>query len=689
LDNFIRLLLTVIGHDPGIRRAEQFLRLLRLMAPYFYDASPTARGVLQEGINALSIIFISRSTGKTKAAENSQNRAGLDHSFSQAAGASIDASESAKGPSNFMEMKHEYLSLVAEFSKSGGSFGSSALGRILDLVKMMLRDSDPVGCERVASFLGSFARNVLVRNTTDLQLKQVLSFLSEVGPIFKAHAGAADFSKMLEVVLHLVENPIYANQPAFSLVVMTHYCAAGLEVFDRLASDGFAFSSPLRTVLVRLLCRATLLTGSNVVSIIEQRPITFEFVAGILYPMALNLPSAAEIASDTRWMEAWRRAAVRTTWICLVQQAMQACQRQGPTSTGDRSEKSSQPERRRSQEKSRNATRNYSAATLSIALQTLKIIVLKAEDDLSLSLPSIWVQMGLLLKNVLSTGNAKFAILEQGISVPSSPVQPSMGLKPRTSEDSDMLSPSSPRSGSSRFHTPLPHAGPQPTLIDYLLWSILEFICRRRSPLTLQMRLLLQEATATLNEELCFQQAPAVRRKHLSYVSVFAKTPQRPSHWSKSPSPSPQASPFLTPLRSYPSDVLLTPTKPERKPGYARSPTTPGGSEVLEPRIVHLGPVQNFDLFRQSPSPGLGEGGEKSRKWLMANSTTIRSTKLVHATYRRVRAVHRIMGYTEMLPAPDGVEVSIDDVRVWSRGTALSEIEGESADLMEFWLQEE
>jgi hypothetical protein len=29
-------------------------------------------------------------------------------------------------------------------------------------------------------------------------------------------------------------------------------------------------------------------------------------------------------------------------------------------------------------------------------------------------------------------------------------------------------------------------------------------------------------------------------------------------------------------------------------------------------------------------------------------------------------------------------------VRVWSRGTALSEIEGEAADLMEeFWLQDE
>jgi hypothetical protein len=74
----------------------------------------------------------------------------------------------------------------------------------------------------------------------------------------------------------------------------------------------------------------------------------------------------------------------------------------------------------------------------------------------------------------------------------------------------------------------------------------------------------------------------------------------------------------------------------------------------------------------------------------MANSTTIRSAKLVLATYRRIRAVQRIMGYTELIAAPDGAEGSVDDVRVWSKKPALDEIEGETTDLMEeFSLQDE
>lgn len=684
LDNFVRLLLTVIGHNPNIRRAEQFLRLLRLMAPYIYDSSPAARNVLQEGINALSTIFITRSAGKPKNTENPQISGGeTTNLFSQAAAASIDLFEAAKSPSDFVEMRLDYLSLVAEFSRCGGYFGPVAFGRIFGLVRMMFKESDPVGGERVASFLGEFARNVLVQNSPNLQLKQVLTCLNELAAISKAHAADADFSGVLEAVVHLAEDPVYSNQPVFSLVVVTHFCTPGLEVYERLASEGPALFTPFQHALVRLLCRATLLAGVDVVSLIEQRPLKFEFVAGILYPMALNLPSAAEVAGDTRRMvESWRRTATVRMSICLLQLAMRACQRQG--SVSDRAEKSSQPERSRSQERKKGSVQKSPAATLSIALQILKVIVLRAEDDISNSSPGIWVQIGSLLKSVLSAGSANFAVRNQGASVPPSPTEPFATLKPRASEDSDPFKPLSPHINPSRAQSPLPFSFPQPSLIDYLLWSMLEFVCRHRSPLMLQMRLFIQERTATLNAELRPQQALPYRDRRLSYASAFSKTRRKSGSWSRAPSP--DASPFLAPVRPSHENVLLTPPKLERKPGYARSPTTPGGSGVAEPRIVHLGPVDNFDVFRRSPSPGLGEGGAKSRKWLMANSTTIKSAKLVLATYRRIRAVQQIMGYTELLPVPDGAEGGEDDARVWSRGRALRAIESETADLMEeFW----
>jgi hypothetical protein len=48
------------------------------------------------------------------------------------------------------------------------------------------------------------------------------------------------------------------------------------------------------------------------------------------------------------------------------------------------------------------------------------------------------------------------------------------------------------------------------------------------------------------------------------------------------------------------------------------------------------------------------------------------------------------MGYTELLPMPDDVEEVSDDVKIWSKGRTLSEIKGETGDLMEeFWLEDE
>ena len=682
LDNFVRLLLTVIGHNPNIRRAEQFLRLLRLMAPYMYESSPAARNVLQEGISALSTIFISRSMGKSKSTDSSQ--VNVDESsilFSQAAATSIDLFEAAKTPSNFAEMRLEYLSLVAEFSKCGGYFGPVAFGRIFGLVRLIFKESDTVGGGRVASFLGLFAHNVLVRNSSNFQLKQVLTFLNELAPIFKAHATDVDFSGVLEAVVHLEGDPLYANQPEFSLVVVTHFCAVGLEVHERLASEGPAFFAPFQHVLVKLLCRATLLAGVDIVGFIEQRPLTFDFVAGILYPMALGV-SSAEVAGDTRLMvEPWRRTATIRTSICLLQLSMQACQRQG--SAGERTGKSSQPERSRSQDRKKGSAKKLPAATLSIALQILKVIVLRAEDDISNSSPGIWVQIGSLLKTLLSAGSARFTLRNQGASVPPSPTEPFATLKPRTSEDSDPFRPLSPYIIPSRAPSPVPLSFPQPSLIDYLLWSMLEFVCRHRSPLMLQMRLFLQEKTATLNEELLAQQALPVRDRRFSFASAFSKSRRKSGYGSRVPSP--DASPFLAPVRPSQEDVFLTPPRLERMPGYARSPTTPGGPEVAGPRIVHLGPIDNFDMFRQAPSPGLGESEAKSRKWLMANSTTIKSAKLVQATYRRIRTVQQIMGYTELLPVPDSVEGCEDDARVWSKGRALRELKSETADLLEFW----
>ena len=63
-DNIVRMVLTVIAHDPTLRRAQYFLRLFRYLVPHLYNASNSARIVLRDGVDALANIITSKMAKK-------------------------------------------------------------------------------------------------------------------------------------------------------------------------------------------------------------------------------------------------------------------------------------------------------------------------------------------------------------------------------------------------------------------------------------------------------------------------------------------------------------------------------------------------------------------------------------------------------------------------------------------------
>ena len=683
LDDLVRLFLTVIGHDPTIRRAESFLHLLRFMAPKLYYASPLARKVLDEGIDALSIIFLTRSAGKTKVSEAAQIRPVNNFSYevwSQQTPLSNDLHGKSKEPSDLSEMRLDYLSLVNAFTASGGNVGSSANQRVFELVKLILRDGGRGGNDRVAAFLAEYTRTSLVHEEP-VRVKNVLAFLTELAPVFKAYASMIDFSGVLDVLSSLASKPFYAKEPSFSRMVVSQFCMVGLEVCELFASENLLFSSPLRPALIKLLGQSIFLFGVDITEELQNRTPSYDYMAGIIFPLVLTLPSTQDTVRNSVWTDAYSCGAPRRAWIRLLSLVMRVFQR---TETPRDSSRSSNImlERTKSQEKRRNMARSTSVMALSVALQILKIIVVRAEHDLSNALPGIWFQIGSSLRSLLADGDAGFALQSQDISEPPSPLPSSKGLRPTSLED---LNPFTPPGSRGASPTRLPFS--QPRLIDYLLWSTLEFICLYRCPLFLQLRILMQEKVAILGQDMEGQRQPHSNR--LSFASVFSKRRRGSGHWSNGPSP--ENSPLLSASRSFPAgDLLSTPVTPqrpaERQPGYARfaSPLVSGAQEYAGPKIVHLGPVRGIDPFRRSLSPNSGLGGQI--RLTVAKSTTLKSISLVQATYRRIRVVQHLMCYPTLLPGLDGVLDDAEDVkslRAWTVARALREVSQETTELME------
>jgi hypothetical protein len=679
-DNLARLFLTVIGHDPGVRRAQHFLHLMGYMLPHLY-ADRHSYSVLRGGIEALSTIFISRSSGSNrKVPENAQLKPQTDSSFTVYSQAGSDFFGETRSPSDLATMRLDYLRLVTAFARSGGYLesNSASASRIIDLVKIVLKEgeNDPTVASSVSNFVAEYTRSALIRNPP-LKLKHILAFLRNFLPVYKTHAALIDFSGTLSVLLELSQSPSYANEPAFTTTVVGQYCIIALDACEH-ASSSPRGTLELRHVLVKLICHAVLMKGVDVMSILEKQAITYDFVADILVPFALGLQS--EVARKTEL----RRTALAHTRLLLM--VMSACEN---ASSHGGSPRPAQLERSNSK----------SEALLPMFMQVIKIIILRGEEDLSTTMPGIWAQLGQFLKRMLADGGTHFALQaldgDGELSRPSSPSR-------QNSLPDDPSNPFAPPSRSNSFST---RNTMRPRVVDYLFWSMLEFACLHRSPLLMQLRLVMQTTAARLETELRAQIAPSPRARRLS---VFAKPRRRSGYHSGGTTP--ETSPFLRPaggLQSRRGSMQsmglsassLEPQTPQkdpsvevRLPGFARdpSPLSSPSHAPTGPRIVHLGPVQanpgrpGGGLFaRGSGHSGDGDG-ERPALVAAARKARVHSIVLVRATFRRVRVVQQVMGYTLLLPLVDGEgEDAIGEVQTWTRRQALEAVRQETEELKE------
>lgn len=655
LDNLVRLFLTVIAHDPTIVRAQQFLRFFRYLAPHLYNASASTRLVLKEGIDALGVILM-RPSAKFKGADTKEEPSmeSLTSGFAES-----QQTDKTKTPSDSLAMRLDYLLLMVNFTGVGGQVSPPASHRALELAKHMLRETGNEIRDPISSFLVNYTKNSLLRDgATQRTVKSVTAFLADLSPLVNTYTVTLDFSGVFDTVTKLSMESTYAEEPAFSRVVVTQICGPALAACELAASEKLLFSLPCRSALVTMVAQAIVLRGADVIAELERRKPSYEFLAGFVLPLVLTLKTGEQVASSRVRTQPWHRQAYTNTWIRLLAYAMAACQSHADTNLPQ--DRSKSPDRRRSS----TAVNKSPVTTFIAALQVVKAILVRGQADLDACLPGIWSRIARFLRTILDEGSASFALrAARDFSPATSPIG-----SPRNSSQFDhgQLASYSSFSGQGR---PLP----SPRIVDYALWSFLELICAFRSPLMLQMRLFITEKVVALNDELRqYSNASSASRP----ISTAFSKPRR-----RSMIPSPEASPALSPTHSFinighPSVLSLDTS---RQAGFYQ-PSSPHDVRGAG-RIVHLGPVAQPD--RRSVSPGGG------RIRMMAKSTKIRSIVLVHATYRRIRLVQTAMGYDRELLR--GAEAPYEDaLPTWTQAQALDAVVQETKGLMEefeeaFW----
>ncbi|RPD69417.1 hypothetical protein L226DRAFT_471808 [Lentinus tigrinus ALCF2SS1-7] len=732
LDDLVRLFLTVIAHNPTILRAQQFLRFLMFLAPDLYNASASARHVLKDGISALGSILLNKGVTKAKAAESASQVEELGSNAVSQAGLNQANLSQASVPSDLLAMRLDYLSLVVGYTKAGGSLSSLASQRVLELVKVIFKDSRS-SVPRVAKFLADYVRAVLIRPTHP-DLKEVVTLLTDVAPIISSYMTTVDFSGVFDVLATLASDTVYANQPAFARLLVTQYCSAGLEACEVAASENLLWALAVRGSLLNLLDKALLAVGADVVAELEKREPTYEFLSGVILPFVLRMKTSVDIANDSQWAEKWRRDVYSRAWMRLLVYVLSVIQRADYIRNESKTSLPGVERRKSTDSRSISSTPDPKPAmALVVALQTLKVITTRAEQDLSAAIPGVWGHIGGVLRQALADGDAGFALPSRpGYSEPPSPTH-----SPKASafnlDDNPFLTPSMVPS-TSRMRSQR-----RPRIVDYMTWSLIEWLCLRRNPLALQMRVFMQEKVATLHQELTsssggggvgpispmlpmsasFPGTPS-RSRNRPVSNIFSK-PRR-SFLAGEPGSTvstPRSSALFTNSVSLPNFDEFgmqssTPRKSEdRQAGYMLmpSPLTPSRRAEREsgPKIVHLGPVRPVSPSgessgRRSFSPGGRRSSLGGRSALaLAREMVVESPVLVRMTVRRIRVAQAMLGYpllplasVSSMDSTGTGEMGMGEfpeaeglVRAWSRAEALEALVQETKDLIDEWREDD
>ncbi|GJE94860.1 hypothetical protein PsYK624_110360 [Phanerochaete sordida] len=714
LDDLVKLFLTVIAHNPGSPRAEHFLRCLRLLTPHMHTTSRSVQTVLRGGILALGSILSNKvlakqpkEATKEKLAEKPVEEAKYE-ALADATPNPVRATDGQPAvQSDFLAMRLEYLLLVTAFTKVGGHIGNpqSLTSRVLDIIKIVLRDSKTSG-EKVSIFLSDFISSVLMR-TNAPTLKEAAAILEAFVPLASSYmAASVDFSRLYNVLAELMENPVLGCDTDFSKLIVSQYCRLGLDACEAAASEDFLFTFPLREALVKLLVSSAANCGPDVMSELEKQPLSHNFLAGIILPMTLLLRTSNDIMEQGQWRDSWQRDTYSKIWLRLLALILGVLK--GEQMVADPA-MSAADRRKSSADQSSRSQSFASVKAFSIALQILKIIVVRAQDDISEAFPGVWIHVAGVLKAVLEDGDAMFAFSFRDVSEPPSPA-----FSPRLGDSFDQqqqqLFPTFASTASMHSRKRLI----PPRMIDYLTWSFIQWLWLKRSPLMIQMRIFIQERVANLSNEMRQQGSQSISavgsasRRSQRYSSIFSK-PRKSMLGGYSPTNSAPSTPrhsaflqgsvSLPVLSDFPSPKLTASQSlgPPRQAGYARmpSPISPSGRLSQDsggPRIVHLGPVSSPYAGAGAPRASLDVRPDTAGRSLraLAKEMGVRAPGLVMMTYRRIRLVQKLMGYTELLPLAgsqfyaDEDEGDLDaDIRVWSQRDAIDAVVEETRDLLD------
>ncbi|EJU01792.1 hypothetical protein DACRYDRAFT_100104 [Dacryopinax primogenitus] len=653
MENLIRLCLTIIAHDAASARAPRFLRVLRVLSRKLYQHSTTARDLLRDGIDALGVIL----------SKNITSRLGLAEANEVPSDAEKPILPTPAESSQFLAFRREYLHLVKEYTSAGGVPPTSSIGKTLALLRTILKDSSQAFAGEISEFIGNYAAACMKPGL--LNPRETSFVLKDFSQLFQMYGDTVDCSRVLNIVEEMVAASVGASDLAFVDQVVVEWCRPALLICEAAGSEHRLWDLPLRRATVSLISTVIMSGNIEIFALLEIKQPTPSLLGGLILPLVVRMETSREQVQGSRPVQGDFRC---TQWLRIIPYLLLACQLLKSAPATHNRRKLRKPSPTRGEDASPRDDVRQRLATATFAFQALKIVLLRASDDLQQAPSRIWTLIGTTLRELLEDGGTDFLFREQEGSPSPSSSRPVTPGDTHVSFDGSFLRPAnfqqSPQSYSPRHSKT--HVGP-PRLIDFLLWTTLELVTSHSTPLMPQMRAFVQEKIQQTNA------LASIRDRRISRTpkrgSVFVR-----SRASLSPDPKASAQPRQSLLKWSPESTAspsrLTVSGYFSVEGMSPNPLRPNGS-----RIVHLGPV------RMLTGGSLTSGGIASQH--------LTASSLAMATRRSIEAVRICMGYAPLDLLAEDESSDTQPFVPWTRASALARIVDESNAFIETEFYEE
>jgi hypothetical protein len=602
VENSVRMFFTVIAYDPVSTRAGQFLTLFRHLIPHFCESGPGVQSLLRDGVEAFASIFSKASATKPKLPSSLDTDIAIDFTEKGMAEDNVGKQQQQSSESTWSARQESFLLLVEAFFKTGQGLRTPAMRKILDIVRITLKDGGESSV--AASFVKRYTESAIGSQASPTP-KQVLAFLREIGPLFRAHIGSVDFSPLLDEVCRLQSDPRFAFDEGSRSLVVGSFVTQAVEACAAFAAKGAATQLSIRSATVRLVASLATRGDRQTVEVICGQKPSAGFLATFVLPVCLEL--------DTNNLAFPQTATAQAAWLRLLEYVVDAGERAVSTPT----------------------LANGPVAVL--AIQIIKVILIRGERELDVT-KGAWLFVAHALRRMLADGGSAFLAqsFRPGFDADGSST---LHVRPTTTDFalwsfSEFLV---------LYRTPIMlhlRMFVREKLVQVREWSSSSQDRNERSNLK-------SETTTPFSDRRrasMFLKSPPVRTSSRKNVASGAASPRR----SRSPSPSPV--PVIvgrpqTPATPRRSMVSLSPSEdqrsassrrpsfssfkenyivlgPPRTPSPASSPT-----RAAFPRIQHLGLTSDI----------AGNNG-------VSQVTFVTSPTLVRSTVRRIEVVQLVMG---------------------------------------------